>query len=512
MTQTWPWFSLILATVITLTGCSSKLEPVDKPESYSQNIVIKDSAVLKQYSQQATQGQGTNSGLYPLSNGEEAFVSRLSLIAAAQHSIDLQYYIYRLDDTGKLLSWYLLKAADRGVRVRLLLDDMTTGPHEKALAALATHPNIDVRLFNPFYHRNSRWLEMIGAFERTNRRMHNKSLIVDNHFSVVGGRNIGNEYFSADLTVDFGDLDLLTIGPVVHETALQFDLYWNDDFAIPVEHLVSKPDGEPFLDSQQEVDKEAQAMFDSEYFHRLKQNTLLQQIKTKQIPWVWAPASLYYDNPEKLQQSSDQQIDNLASQLSTWGEQANQEMVLISPYFVPTQYGVDRLIKLKQEQQVDIVILTNSLASTDVVAVHSGYQGYRKPLLAAGIKLFEVKANPDKKPGMWSGSSRSSLHAKTFILDRHAIFIGSMNYDPRSVWLNTEMGIVVESPELAQSLLASKEESLSRSAYQVKLAEDGQLVWFDAASNRYYQNEPDAGFWRRFVASFLSFLPLEEQL
>ncbi|MPY26072.1 phospholipase D family protein [Shewanella psychropiezotolerans] len=498
---------LVSVLFFLLSACSSAPDLLDKKASY--RLIPADDSPLATYVSPLIEDHPDKAGVIPLIDGLDAFIARLALITSANTSIDLQYYIYRNDDTGKLLIWHIIDAAERGVRVRILLDDLTTKELDKGLMMLANHPNIDVRLFNPSYSRTLRGLEFITGFSRMNRRMHNKSLTVDNSASIVGGRNIGNEYFSNNDDVDFGDFDLMFIGDSVDEVSLQFDRYWNADVSLPIEalstYVIVDKDLAQAIDS---IELEREAFESNQYVGRLKLSLLLKQIQENTLEWYWGKAEVVYDPPEKAQRKSEESW--LLSDLSRFLSGASREVLIVSPYFVPTREGTKSLVAAAKAG-LDIKVITNSLAATDVLAVHAGYQGYRLPLLEAGIKLYEVKADPLYKPSAWSGSSRSSLHAKTFILDRESIFVGSFNFDPRSAMINTEMGIMFHNAIFADAIVTGVEMGLPEAAYTLAV-EDGELVWIDEAEGLIVYAEPGAGFWRKFMADLIALFPFESQL
>ena len=452
-------------------------------------------------------------GVYPLGDGVDAFVARLALIDAARVSIDLQYYLYHDDETGKLLTLYLYRAAERGVRVRLLLDDMATKGKDQQLFRLVQHPNISVRIFNPDLERQFRTLSFAQNFSRLNHRMHNKSFTVDGLVSIVGGRNIGDEYYSAHRSVEFGDLDMLLIGQVVPQVSKQFDLYWNASQVQPIEQLLQLDSNENTLTGiLQHFYTDKLTAKAHPYLLRLKQSQLLVRIIEHQIEWFWSSAELIYDPPNKLNTSIDNTF--LLDDLSTFFNRTDSELIIVSPYFVPTEAGSTALINAVKSG-VKVIIVTNSLAATDVLAVHAGYINYRERLIDGGVIIYEVKSSPeqhnDKSHNKWQGSSRSSLHAKLFIIDRKMMFVGSFNFDPRSAWLNTEMGVIVEQPSISKLIAEDVLDKVNSKAYQV-FKKEGQIQWRDLQDQTYFTAEPDSSWWQRFSATILSWLPLESQL
>ncbi|MCL1139875.1 phospholipase D family protein [Shewanella pneumatophori] len=499
---------LLIWAVWVLTGCQSSAVFPDK--IISTQLMPQKDWPLVSYLQDDLKAQPGLTGVLPLADGVDALIARLALVSAASASIDMQYYIYRGDDSGRLLMWHLIEAAERGVRVRILLDDMAIKDADEALAMLAQHKNIQVRLYNPSFERSFRNLAFVAGFSRLNHRMHNKSLTVDNAITIVGGRNIGNEYFSNNTEVEFGDFDLMAIGEVVGQVSDQFDLYWNAPISVEINALtVHSVSDKQAAEELSGVAAEKSAYSANPYIERLLQSELIPQMQTNSLSWYWGPTTLVFDQPDKQNHSSE--TDSILADLSAFLANAQDEVILVSPYFVPTKAGTDSIIETVN-RGIDITILTNSLAATDVLAVHAGYRQYRQRLLEAGVKIFEVKANPDiKKTSSWSGSSKSSLHAKTFITDRRSVFVGSFNFDPRSAWLNTEMGLIVDNKQLAQEIVDDLTNNLAKSAYRLAV-EDDELVWFDDFNQRKIHTEPDAGLWRKFLVDCIALLPIESQL
>ncbi len=497
---------IITCTFAFLSACSSieYREPSEKSTTFHYGYQS-DSAIAL-YFEPYGKDPTTETGFYPLNQGHDALLARTSLIEAAQKSLDLQYYIYRGDETSTFLTWRLYEAAKRGVRIRLLLDDMQAR-NDELMATMNAHPNIEIRLFNPNQFRSARLFGLATDFDRLNRRMHNKSLIADSVAAVVGGRNIGNEYFSFESAVSFGDFDILIYGEAVQQTADQFDLYWNSIYSVPMEWIV--PDADRVTD--EEVDQLVHELALEEKFSKGRYNftnlDIYQEITKHRLDLYWGKGQVWFDLPDKVATHESQLISNLAELFAS----IEQSFVLISPYFVPTEAGTKALINAAR-RGVDITIITNSLASNDVFAVHGWYSKYRKELLASGIELWEVKASAKLK-SKWSltGSSKASLHAKAMLIDEKTLFVGSMNWDPRSAKLNTEMAVVIEQPEYVQSFLATLPEALNNNAYLVTL-EDGNIVWNDNKTGQVYHSEPEAGVLRKVGSWFSGLLPIEDQL
>lgn len=498
---------LIFTCVFTFLSACSSIEHRDPSEkSTTFQYGYQSDTILAQYFEAYGKDPKTETGFYPLNQGHDALLARTSLIESAQKSLDLQYYIYRGDETSNLITWRLYEAAQRGVRVRLLLDDMQKR-NDKVMAEMNAHPNIEIRLFNPHQYRSARFWGLATDFDRLNRRMHNKSLIADSVAAVVGGRNIGNEYFSFESEVSFGDFDLLLYGESVQQTADQFDLYWNSAYAIPMEWVY--PDSAQITDAA--IKKQVTKLQLEEKFTKGRYNftnlDMYKELRQHKLDLYWGQGEIWFDLPDKVETHKSQLIGNLSELLKS----VEHSFVLISPYFVPTETGTKALTNAAK-RGVDITIITNSLASNDVFAVHGWYSKYREELLASGIDLWEVKASAKLK-SKWSltGSSRASLHAKAMLVDNKTLFVGSMNWDPRSAKLNTEMAFVIEQPEYAQSFLATLPEILNNNAYHVTLRE-GDIVWTDKKTGQEYDSEPEAGMWRKMGSWFSGILPIEDQL
>jgi putative cardiolipin synthase len=453
-------------------------------------------------------------GAHLLRDGRQAFAARARLAEAAERTLDVQYYIWHKDTSGRLMAHALWQAAERGVRVRMLLDDANTGGLDAFLAELDAHPNIEVRLFNPFANRSFRFGDFAGDFARVNRRMHNKMFIADNQAAVLGGRNIGDEYLGAQVDVEFADLDVVATGAVVADVSASFDSYWNSTVTYPLASLVppalpgSGRDAAASWAALQES-PEARA-----YVEAVRASVPMpRMLGGGELEWV--AARLIADDPEKVLHPPGelQMLPHLQESLGT----PRQELLLVSPYFVPTRQGTDALVAIAA-RGVQVSVLTNSLASTDVTPTYSGYARYRRDLLRGGVRLFELKPSAVehvRDPGegrRFGGSSGASLHAKTFAVDRRRIFVGSFNLDPRSARLNTECGLLLESPAFATRLSEGFRNGIPLRAYEVQLDPQTQeMVWIErtAAGEVRHASAPGTGAMRRAWAGFLGWLPIE---
>ena len=458
------------------------------------------------------------SGFRLLSAGLDAFVARGALIELADRTLDLQYYIFHADNAGAVVVDRLLAAADRGVRVRLLLDDWgTLDKSDEAVAALDAHDNIEIRLFNPYRHRSGarKFAELLTGFARINRRMHNKQLIADGHAVVLGGRNIGDEYFELG-NVDFQDLDVLACGPLARQSEESFEAYWKSDLAVPIRSLARTSLSAGSADElRRRVRHRVKTLACSPYIESLREAPLARALRAHELQLTWAESRLLADPPEKLKTPAGTSDDMfLGARLAPHVRAVREELLIVSPYFVPGTRGVG-FFGDKARAGVAVRILTNSLAATDVWLVHAGYRKYRRALLERGVSLFELtpQAQGDAGVNGLVGSSHASLHGKTVVLDRRSVFIGSVNIDPRSLEQNTEVGVLVESPALAREVAALFESwTAPERSYELALSRSNDgVVWRSTRDGQpaEYGVEPDVGMARRLGARIFSLLPIE---
>jgi putative cardiolipin synthase len=366
----------------------------------------------------------------------------------------------------------------------------------------------------------ARTFDLISRPRRLNHRMHNKMLTVDGLAAVVGGRNVGDEYFDAAPGVNFADMDLLAFGPVLEELGQSFDLYWNSEFSSPVAGWKSlRAEPAALADLKAELAAHREEQRDSPYAERLRGSSVYQEAKAGTLELIWAPTHVVADRPEKITaRGGDLEVNLLRSQLKPYFEESSSELIIVSPYFIPRDGGVAFLAR-STEKGMRVRVLTNSLAATDVSAVHSAYKRFRVPMLEAGVELYEMKHSGEflrraQRRGRF-GSSSASLHAKTFVFDRQVVFIGTLNLDPRSIDLNTEVGLVVQSPELAEDQATGFARATSPEiSWHLSLDEDGDLVWegSNGGVSQVLHTEPDTSWWKRFSVSVLGILPLEGQL
>ncbi len=508
-----PWtIAVWVCCTLVLVACAPKTRTYEKTVTAS--LPASSSTALGQAANRLGDPKDGRSGVKLISDGEEALVSRLLMAAAAERTIDAQYYLLHNDPTGHLFAASLLRAADRGVRVRLLLDDMDTSSYDAMTAALDDHENIEIRLFNPFWRNQSLLIAGLTDFKRINRRMHNKSMTADNVFTIVGGRNIGAEYFLAREEMNYADLDVLAVGPVVNEVSRSFDAYWNSEFAVPARVVVGEPESFSLSDARDRLNDLVEEAKQTQYGEALRKSAE-ENFAHGALSLDWVPAKLYADPPSKAAglENSDQ---ILASQLLPYFENADSEVNIVSAYFVPRNNGVKWMAEL-ESRGVDVKVVTNSLASNDVAPVYAHYAKKRRALLRSGVELYELR--PDayqvQRRGINWAQSRSGLHSKAFAVDDRYLFVGSFNWDPRSVNINTEMGILIDSPTLTIQTMGALDEALPAYTYHVTLERAGQLKWRTRGEDGTileYDAEPTGSAWDHIVAGFLSILPIGSQL
>ena len=505
--------ALLVFAGAVLTGCAALPSLAERQSSFA----LADNAhtLIGRAITPSTAAHPGLTGVHVLLDGRDAFAARAMMADNAERSLDVQYYIWRNDTIGTLLFSALRRAAERGVRVRLLLDDNNTVGLDHALAVLDAHPRIEVRLFNPFPMRGARMLGFLVDFARLNRRMHNKSYTMDGMVTIVGGRNIGDEYFDATGELLFSDVDVLALGPVVDLVQQDFDRYWNSRSAYPAAPLVGLPGPGAMAAFELHAARIAAAPQAQAYLQAMRDSRFVADLDQRALPLEWAPVWMLSDDPAKTLNDSAPESSvahKLPALLGTPIRQAD----LVSPYFVPGPKWTPRLAGLAASG-IKVRILTNSLEATDVAAVHAGYAKWRAELLRGGVTLYELKrawrrdAKPKRDHGV-IGSSSSSLHAKAMAVDRERVFVGSFNFDPRSVELNTEMGLVIESGPLASMVDTLLNERMPLRAYEVRLTPDGKLYWIDRrvdGSVVRHDREPGTSAWRRAVTGFMSLLPID---
>jgi putative cardiolipin synthase len=454
------------------------------------------------------------SGFRLVSDGTEAFVVRMQSARAAARSLDVQTYIWHNDLTGILLAQQLLESADRGVRVRVLVDDLDARAKNDGFAALAAHPQVDVRLFNPLVTRKGKLAaagEMLFSFKRINHRMHNKSWIADNRIAIVGGRNVGDEYFGAGEDINFVDLDFAMLGPVVRDVSASFDRYWNSESAYPMETLDPEGVNDAALAKfRKRLADGARRGEGSPYIEALGGSDLVARMRAGDLPMQWsADYAFIADDPAKITMDEDDAArTQVGLALEPMLRGATRDVTIVSPYFVPGKDIAKELVGAVASGK-RVRVLTNSLVANDVAAVHGGYSRYRRKLVKGGVEIWELKPAGSQNSSLF-GSSGASLHTKAFAVDGETMFVGSYNLDPRSTWLNCEQGVRVDDAVLAQQVEELFALHTNRKhAWRVSI-EGGQLRWSDGDET--YRNDPKASYWQRFQAWITRVLHLDAQL
>jgi len=474
---------------------------------------------------------GSDSGFRMVSTGIDGLTARVEMIDAAQQSLDLQTYIFRADESGNLVAQALLRAADRGVRIRILVDDGDTVPGDEKILALSAHPGFEVRLYNPFSYRGHnrirRGAEFLLNNARLDYRMHNKLMVADNVVAIIGGRNIGNQYFQIDPQSQFGDDDAVVAGPIVARLSAAFDEFWNSPLAIPAQAIDKPHTSEQALTGYLAVLAEYRRRLDATHPDDAQAAAPKQpflDIVSSHVPLHWAPVKLVYDSPDKKTVGKGDAPGRLI--YTAVAEQANAvstEFLMVTPYFVPSP---DELAVLKGdgERHARVRILTNSLESAPTAEAQAGYMHYRVQLLQQGVELYEVRALLGSARGSGQGKKISrhgnyALHAKLFVFDRKTAFVGSMNFDQRSKRLNTEIGLLISSSELSGEI-AARFEALTQldNSYAVTLSDGAKgrqrLIWTTREGGNiiHFDKEPARNAWQRIKVRLLSVLPIDREL
>ena len=455
------------------------------------------------------------SGFGIIRQGGPAFMARVAMADLAEKTLDGQYYIWDGDTTGLILADRLLRAADRGVRVRLLIDDQyITETRDLTIAALDAHPNIEIRFFNPVTNRRWRMISFLAEFGRVNHRMHNKLFVMDNAVGIVGGRNIADIYFGVRTDHNYRDLDVLTAGPIVGELSASFDLFWNSEWAIPVAAVVKEQATEQdLLDLRKRLEEKLAA---TGYPYPIDERSADVRARLAEIrdKLIWAPGKVLVEHPSRVGSTVDTGV--IAEAIRQRAKEVEHELLIESPYFVLGDRTIEGIRQLTA-RGVKVRVLTNSAASHDVIAALAGYVNTRKQLLQAGLELYELRPDTDMERD-WSllaDKSRAALHAKSVVFDRKSVFIGSFNLDPRSTALNTEIGVMIDSPEIAGQVGELMDEGVSPgSAFHVTLDKNDNLVWTAEVNGAKveYDKDPETSFWYRFLIGIIGMLPIEDQL
>jgi len=502
-----------LAMALLLGACSAAVN-WDYPRVPSNAFAHPETTTVGALFQEAADKHPGLSGFSIIRQGGPAFMARLAMADLAEKTLDGQYYIWDGDTTGLILADHLLRAADRGVRVRLLIDDhYMSESRDENIAALDAHPNIEIRFFNPVRNRRWRMMSMLAEFGRVNHRMHNKLFVMDNAVGIVGGRNIADVYFGVSTDHNYRDLDVMNAGPIVNDLSTSFDMFWNSEWALPVAAVVEERATEKDLRALRKRLEEKLAATGYPYPIDEQLASLRERLVQIRDNFIWAPGKVFVERPSRVDTDADTVI---ALGLRQRASEVEREILIESPYFVLGDPTIERVRQLTA-RGVKVRVLTNSAASHDVFPALAGYVYTRKKLLNAGVELYELRADSNMKRE-WSvlaGKSQTALHAKSLVFDRKSVFIGSFNLDPRSTALNTEIGVMIDSPEIAGQVGELMDEGVSPgSAFHVTLDKNDNLVW-TAENNDLkveYDKDPETSFWYRFIVGVVGMLPIEDQL
>ena len=510
------FYILLLLNIFLLSGCSSL------PKNYLRTHATayknyKSTKIGHLFEKEAVKHPG-KSGFKLIPYGQDAFTARIAMIRLSQKSLDLQYYLWKSDRVGLLLANETLKAADRGVKVRILLDDIEQSGRDNIVASMDAHPNIQIRIFNPFSHRNSHVLDFIGDFDRVNHRMHNKTIVIDNALAIIGGRNIGDHYFAVGEQTNFRDLDIAVAGPVVRQISTVYDNFWNGKWSVPISALAKRTYTHKDLLRIQEMMKQKISKLNFPYPLDQDVQTLRREMIKIRDSFIWAKGLYVWDDPDNMHIKADNQTNTMIQKLEQRVRSVKKSLHIESAYFVPRPVGMAALKHL-HKRGVKVQIMTNSLASNDVIPAHAGYAGYRKKLLKAGVKLYELRpdvgANKIINKRLIANTINTGLHTKAMVFDDNAVFVGSFNLDPRSASINTEGGLYIESSKIAKEVLAFMHKGImSENSYRVMLDKKGNLIWVTTIDGKKvtYHHEPEVSTWKQFKSSFIEILPIELQL
>ena len=458
------------------------------------------------------------SGFKLIPYGQDAFTARIAMVRLAEKSLDLQYYLWNSDKVGLILANEVLKAADRGVKVRLLLDDIEQNGRDAVVAAMDAHPNIQIRIFNPFAHREKHLFDFIGDFDRVNHRMHNKTILMDNALVIIGGRNIGDHYFSVGEHTNFRDLDIAAAGPVVRQISSVYDHFWNGTWSVPIGALTKHT--ATYKDFKKIRTMLSQKVSKLTFPYPLDRDvsTLKRDMIRIRNSFVWAKGVYVWDEPGNMRIDADKQTNTMIQKLEKRVRSVQKSLTIESAYFVPRPSGVAALRRLRA-RGADVRIMTNSLASNDVIPAHAGYAGYRKALLQMGVELYELRpdvgAHNVTNKQLLTHTTNTGLHTKAMVFDNTSVFVGSFNLDPRSAAINTEGGLYIESPQIAKEVLAYMDHGVDpKNSYRVTLNEKGKLSWVTEIAGKEvtYHTEPEVERWKKFQSKVIEILPVELQL
>jgi putative cardiolipin synthase len=500
----------IVCAALQVGGCA--LAPAGDQLRPGRVLPKADSGVLRDYAARVEAELASDeSAFWLLDRADFSLATRLALVDRAVSSLDIQYFIWEKDPSSRLLARRVLHAAERGVRVRMLLDDLTLAGHESEFAGLGMHPNVEVRTFNPFSNRTvaGRVVEFVFRFGKLNHRMHNKAVLADGHFAIIGGRNIGDRYFGVYDRFVQNDLDIMAVGPIVADVATSFDVYWNSGAAYPLDVVAPRRSVKGSLDGVTEI-MEAAYLGASERLqaYPFEPGEWVDHFEALTDSFAAGAGRFEYDLPIVRGNRPNEFYDAFKEFVG----RAREKVIISSPYFIPDDEFADQLAELSA-RGVHVVVLTNSLASNNHIIAHVAYKRWRKWLLRAGVELYESRADsgaidyytsPPARPGFLG------LHTKAAVVDGRWSFVGSPNVDPRSMVHNTENGFFIDSPELATRVTELIERDIAPvNAWRVTLSDNGSLEWASASGT--VKRQPSSGFAQRIIEFFINFMPIKNQ-
>jgi putative cardiolipin synthase len=495
-------------------GCASL--PEDFEQVPSQAWQQPEQTMLGAFIAETAPADKSLSGVELIADPSEAFSTRFAIAAFAEKTLDMQYYLWKGDLSGQLLLWRVLEAADRGVRVRFLIDDIFHAGRDEVYAALDVHPNFELRVFNPMANRGAaRNLNYLANKRALNHRMHNKIFMADGAVAVLGGRNIGDDYFGVNTKANFFDLDVLTVGQGVVEAGAAFDEYWNSRYAVPINVLTDRATESDLAELRRELEQSLQDKDAVPYALAFEAEETLENLKHWREQLIWAPATVVVDPLERFEGQGESAIVRFASDTV---EHIDEQLIVESAYLIPDRNGLPNIAALV-DSGVEVKMLTNSLMSNNHITAHSGYMKYRKDILATGTDLHELRADAALREHFKANDDDhevpAGIHTKAFVIDGRQALIGSFNFDPRSRDLNSEIGLVVNSEEFAGQVVEHMLNDFDEAnSYHLFLDDNGKLRWRIETENgtEIVKHDPGASIWRRMGARMLSWLPIEKEL
>ncbi len=495
---------VLLIFSIMASGCATV--DYDVPKDPSKALAPSQHTNLGKTAKQWSDQHGGKSGFIPLVDASDALGARLELARLAQKTLDIQYFLMKDDDAGAVITQAMLQAADRGVRVRLLVDDIYTTVKDKDFILLDQHPNIEIRIFNPINRDGFYWLNFVGTMKETNRRMHNKSFTADNAFSVVGGRNIGNTYFALEKSTIYADFDILAIGPVANQVSESFDKYWNFERTVPVKYLNNKPK-ETLDDVRARVGEDFKSAYNKRYRSAVDSDVIRRA--EKNLDFIVGDVQMLEDDPSKVMVPPTPSEMKLLNQLVPKIKDTQERLVIISPYFIPGDAGVD-ILKTLVDNGKTVIVITNSLATNNHASAQGAYTKYRKDLIRAGVQLHELRHSALKELQTDPNAPDDlHMHVKLMFIDDQYVFAGSLNLDPRSFNLNTEGGLLINSKELSDEMLKNLDSDLPVITYRVKLDDEDRVRWHGIVNGEpvVVKHAPETSVFKRIGKTFLLLVP-----